>query len=473
MAEQDIGEIQGVDSLPSTDAETALELDAMLLAATEASGDSGGETPSAEDEAKAEADAKAIADANDAVAAAETEAAKKTAEAEEAAVTKAALENTDAGVDSNEKLRAEAAVEAEAAAEAATKAAAEVAAAEAVAKANEKKDELDTVEIPKNLRPKSAEAFETIKRLAREKVTASELRATELETRVKELETTAADSTDPLTPELKAELEELRTFRKKLDVESDPQFKSFDKTVEDNTESIYAKLSANGATAETIKAIKDMGGPDKIDWEPILDKLPPLVRRSIETKLVNSEEILENKARAIKEAKENADEFLSTRATHNEGQQKERQALAVSTLNGIRKEFTWMTPKVIDPKAKDQAAEKVAVDAHNELVKDSEQYLAEAMADDSPEMRATVAMAGPELFRARAELADLKATTTVQIRKLGNDLKQATTLLTKIKAGSTTRLRDTSAAAKAKLIPDDETAEQAIDRLAAEATQGA
>lgn len=424
---KDINEIPGFDSLPETDPETDASLDALLKEATDAS-EAEGEDHNASDKSNS----------------------KPTDET-----------NVDHPLDSNPEAKEEPKVEPKVEAKEEPKVEPEVEAKPA------EKDDLDAVETPKNLRPKSSEAFETIKRIAREKVAASEKRASELEARVKEFE---GKKVGEPSPEILKELEELRTFRKQMDVQSDPEFNKFDKLVDEHTESIYKKLLANGATEATVAKIRELGGPGQIDWEPILSKMSPVARRAVETKLVEIEETAERKAKAIEEAKKNADEFLKTRATQTAGQRKEAHARAVATLGSLRKEFSWLTPKTVDPKAKDQAAEKAAVEAHNALVKESEQYLAEALSDDSPEMRATVAMAGPELFKARAELASYKASTEKQIAKLGADLKEANELLSKIKKGSTTRLRDTSADAKAKVIPEDETGEQALDRLAAEVT---
>jgi len=414
----DIDAIPGVDTLPQTDPETDSSLDALLKEATDAAAREGEDHPLVDDKANSTA-------------------------------------TGETAVDHPIEPKPEIKVEEK---------------ADEPVVVTPEKDELDAVETPKNLKPKSAEAFETVKRIAREKLTASETRAKALEAKVKEFE---SKGTNVLTPEVKAELDELRSFRKKLDVESDPEFKSFDKKVEDNSEAIYAKLAQNGAAEATIKKIKEMGGPGSIDWEPILSKLPLVARRSIESKLVDSEEIAERKFKAIEDAKKNADEFLKTRVNQTEGQRKEAQTRAVTTLAGLRKEFRWLEPKTVDPKAKDQAAEKASVEAHNALIKESEDYLKEAMADDSPEMRATVAMAGPELFRTRAELASLKASTTTQIAKLGADLKEASALLEKIKKGSTTRLRDTSADSKAKPATDNETPEESLDRLRKEAEEAA
>jgi hypothetical protein len=333
------------------------------------------------------------------------------------------------------------------------------------------KDELDAVELPPHTKPKTGEAFDTVKRIAREKIVELTKKAAEVEAARVELETKVKSLGDGMTPEIKKELEELRSFRRGLDVESDPEFKAFDAKAQANTDTIYTKLLAAGATSETIDKIKALGGPNGVDWEPILAKLSPVTRRAIESKLVENEDITERKAKAIEVAKKNSDQFLKTRAAQTEEQKKSLQVRAETTLKGLLPEFEWLKPKTADAKA--TAAQKAEVAKHNELVKESEQYMKEAIADDSPEMRATLALAGPELFRARAELSALKSTSEAQITKLTSELKSSNDLLAKVKNGSTGRLRNTSAEGKSSKAAHNETAEEALDRYAREAADSA
>lgn len=331
------------------------------------------------------------------------------------------------------------------------------------------KDELDAVELPPHTKPKTGEAFDTVKRIAREKIVELSKKAAELETAKGELEAKVKSIGDGMTPEIKKELDELRAFRRGLDVEADPEFKAFDAKAQANTETIYTKLLAAGATSETIDKIKALGGPNGVDWEPILAKLNPVTRRVIESKLVENEDLGEKKTLAIEAAKKNSDQFLKTRAAQTEEQKKSLQTRAEDTLKDLLPSFEWLKPKTADAKATPE--QKAAVTKHNELVKESQQYMKEAIADDSPEMRATLALAGPELFRARAELSALKSSSEAQIIKLTGELKASNDLLAKVKNGSTGRLRNTSAEGKPGKTIHNETAEEALDRYLSEATE--
>lgn len=415
--------IPGFDSMPSIDSDSSAALDAALLEATEGEGDGHdqqNDTPPAQPDTT-------VAD----------KAAADKAEADKAAAAPAA--------DDAEKAKADAEKPAP--------------------------DELDAVTVPPHTKPKTGEAFEAVKKIAREKITKLETQAATLASEKKALEEKLAGVANGMTPEQKAEVEELRTFRKKLDVESDPEFKTFDARVTANTETIYSKLLAVGVPKENIDKIKSLGGPDGVNWEPILEKLPSVTRRLVESKLVENDELSEQKKAAIEKAKANVDEFLKTRATQTDTQRKTLQDRAEKQLTQWRTEMAWLKPKAVDPKA--TAEQKAETEAFNAVVKESEEYMKEAIGDDSPEMRATLALAGPELLKVKHEYGSYMKTTEAQIVKLTADLTSANALLEKVKKASTSRLRESPAGgapAKMKGLLE-ESASDALDRYASEAAE--
>src|SRR6185503_12501391 len=97
-------------------------------------------------------------------------------------------------------------------------------------------DDFDAITLPPYSKPKTNESFDKLKTLARERVAAAEQERDALK---KERDELAAKLGNGIPVELESELKELRSFRSKLDVEADPEFKTFDKTIADNTESIY------------------------------------------------------------------------------------------------------------------------------------------------------------------------------------------------------------------------------------------
>lgn len=343
---------------------------------------------------------------------------------------------------------------------------------EDVAPSQPEPDELDKVDLPANPKPKTGEAFSEVKRVAREKISLLVTKTKELEVKVAELESKTKDG--GLTPELKSELEELRGFRAKLDVEADPAFKNFDDKVAEVSETIYSKLLEGGATAPVVAKIKEMGGINAIDWEPILEKLPAQRRRFIESKLVEVEDLGERKAKAISEAKENADKYLAERQQQSAKQKEISTQKALAYGEKLLAETEWMKPKPIPSGATPE--QKAVIEDYNKFLKDASVAVSEAAKDDSPEMRAALGLGVAELMKVRRDAAEYKTTSDAQIKQLTADLKETKDLLEKIKKGSTQRLRNTSASdqtapSKGKEIMEN--ASEAIDRLAREAEAGA
>lgn len=405
----DIADIPGVDTLPNNDPETASELDKLLLEATDGKGEElTSDVPPEEDK-------------------------KETAEP------KVEDKKDEPKVEDKPVVTPE-------------------------------PDELDKVELPTNTKPKTGEAFSEVKRVAREKISLLVTKTKELEGKVSELESKTKDG--GLTPELKAELEELRGFRAKLDVEADPAFKTFDSKAVEVEESIYTKLLAGGATAPVIEKIKSLGGVNEVNWEPILKNLPDQARRYIESKLVEVEDLGEKKAKAIKEAQENAGKYLADRQQQTSKQREISTQKALAYGEKLLSETEWMKPRQIPSGATPE--QKAAVEDYNKFLKDASVAVVEAAKDDSPEMRAALGLGVVELMKVRRDFGEYKTSTEAQIKILESNLKEAQTLLEKIKKGSTQRLRNTPANDEPNhTTPKSmESGAEAIDRMAREAAAG-
>jgi hypothetical protein len=332
-------------------------------------------------------------------------------------------------------------------------------------------DELDKVELPTNIKPKTGEAFAKVKEVARERIGSLVTRTKELETKLAEVESRFKDG--GLTPELKKELDDLRGFRAKLDVEADPAFKEYDSKVTQTTESIYARLIAGGAAPEVVEKIKSMGGINAIEWDPLLEKLAPTIRRFIEAKLVEIEDIGERKATALKDAKENAQKYIQERQEKVSKSQETSNQQARQHGEKLLADTAWMKPKEISANATPE--QKKEAEGYNAFLKEAAQAVAEASANDSPEMRAVLGLGVAELMKTRRDFDAYKAQTEAQVQKLTKDLKESTDLLEKIKKGSTQRLRNSSAneePGSKNAGSFEEHGGEAIDRMAKEAAAG-
>jgi len=315
------------------------------------------------------------------------------------------------------------------------------------------------------LKGKSAEAFENIKRLANEKVTALQSERDAFEKQIKEL----TEKAGRLDPKVEAELKDLREFRRKLDVEADPEFKKFDEESSTQAESIYGKLLSVGVPEHTVEKIKSMGGVFKVQWDPILEKLPSAAKRFIEVKLTQLEDLKDRKSTAIASAKKNSEEFLTTRAQAVETAKKDFREKAATTLDTMLPKLDWFVEKKSTDKSTD--AEKASITEHNKLLTETKEAIKEAIDDDSAEMRAFLAVGLAQLMKLRADYSAATSSHKSEVAKLKAELDAANTLLEKVKKGSTNRLRDTTATssiAAAGAGSINEKPADALDRARAE-----
>lgn len=354
------------------------------------------------------------------------------------------------------------------------KAAAEKKAAEekAAAEAAAKKDDLDAVELPPYAKPATTQSFEKVKQLAREKIAAAAKERDELRAKLEEVEKTAKDG---LPAEAKKELEELREFRAKVDVEADPKFKEFDATIVSNTEAIYSKLAANGFSPDAIKKIKEMGGPDKVDWDGLANRIPSTLKRYVESKLVENEDLIEKRKQAVEKAKENAAEYLKSREGELSRSDSEHATRSTEEWNKeIKPKISWMVIQNIPKDAKPE--DRKAAEAHNKLVTDIEADLKDAFEDPSPKMKAILASGYAVSKKLRFEYDLLKATSEAKVASLEKDLKDAKDMIERIKKSSTGRLASsapvTPGSTKSGKVNLNEHSADALDRLLAE-TQAA
>jgi len=346
------------------------------------------------------------------------------------------------------------------------KAADEKAAAEAAAA---KKDDLDAVELPPYTKPKTAESFAQVKTIARQKIAAVEKEREELKAKMAELEKTAKDG---LPAEAKKELEELREFRAKVDVEADPKFKEYDATITSNVESIYSRLSANGFSEDSIKKIKELGGPENVNWDALADKIPASLRRYVDAKLVENEDLAEKRKKAIETAKANATEYLKSR----EGELSHDDAQFATKTNDewtktVVPKIPWLVKQEIP---KDAPADKRKIaEEHNSLVDRINADLKDAMEDNTPGMKALL-MGGYAISqKLQFEFELLKTTSAAKITSLEKELADAKAMIDRIKKSSSGRLASsapiTPSAKPAGKINLNETTGEALDRLRKEA----
>jgi len=369
-----------------------------------------------------------------------------------------------------DKAAAEALEKAKADPEAA-KAAEEAAKAEAERKAAEDRANeyfKDSPKLPPNASPKSADAFREIKIRAAQDLSAKEA---EIEKLKKEIAERDEKLKNPVPPEVEKEIKDLREWRAKLDIDTDPKFKEFDQTAESTREFIYDQLrkSPNVNADKIIEKVKALGGPEMVDWTKIFEGLKdPTLQRIIESSIAEIEKTKFLKAEAIKTTKKNVEQYIADRQSQSTKAATEREESTKTHLQGLLGKFEYMKEKSIDQKA-DEATKK-SVEAHNKFVASVNESVAQALKDDSAEMRALTIMGTVQLMYLQPLYDGVVAKLTETEKKLA----EATASLAKFKNVSVNRIRETGAPSDGKLPqPKNEEgklfttpATQALDDLA-------
>jgi hypothetical protein len=357
--------------------------------------------------------------------------------------------------------------------EATKKAAAEKAAADEKAAAEKKaSDEAslkkhedifkDTPSLPANASPKSSEAFTAVKLKAAQEISAREQELEKVRKENEDLKTKVG-SVRQLTPELETELKELRDFRNRLDVEADPKFKEFQKTVASSQEFIYAQLRKSPVVDDkVIDEIKKYGGPEMVDLSKLFEKIKdPTLQRLVESKVADIEQAKWNREEAMKSAKANIGQYVSEREKNYEkAATAHRDATKVEFDELLKIEgLAWMKPQPIDPKA-DETTRK-NIEGFNAFVTDVKSQLEEAAKDDSPKMRAVMlASVGNLLYLQKIHEATKSALATADadhkkvVESKDKEIGELKATIDKFKNASGSRLRESSAPTGGGKIPD-------------------
>lgn len=325
---------------------------------------------------------------------------------------------------------------------AAAKVAADKAAADAANPALDKAKDLfkDTPNLPPGASPKSSEAFATVKLKAAQEIAARE---TELGKLRDELAAIKKQAGQPTTEQLEKEkeLEDHRAWRAKLDVDFDPKFKEFDKTVEQNREFIYAQLKKSPMVTDAIiEQIKKFGGPDKTNMSKLFESIgDPTIQRVIESKVSDILMADYAKTQAINKAKENLTQYLADR----EGQAKSSATAHVSAtkaaLDSMIPNLSWFKDE--SPKADADPAEKTRVQEHNQFVGQLREQLNDALTDDSPQMRAVLITGMAQLFHTQR----VNASLTAKLASTEKTLTELQAKHAKVVSASRSRLNESNA----------------------------
>lgn len=361
----------------------------------------------------------------------------------------------------------------------AQKAAAEKATADAKTAADartqevKKADDLfkDVPPLPPNASTKSVESFTGVKLRAAQEIARLEGELAKSQKQSQEFE----QKTKTAPPELEAankELAELRAWRAKLDVDADPKFKDFDARVETSRQNIYDLLKESSlVTDKVIEQIKGFGGPDKSDLSKLFEAMKdPTLQRMVETKVLDIKMANSEKTRAIAAAKGNVEQWMRDQQQAKTTEATNRVENTKKELDSFLGSLEWFkSDRVPDAKATD--AEKAIITADNALTKQLREELTAAVGDDSPRTKAILLTGLVQLTR----LQRVHEGALAALAAKDKELTETKTFLDKVKASSTSRLRESGAPVDGKLptVKQDifnTPATSALDALAAQIT---
>lgn len=283
-----------------------------------------------------------------------------------------------------------------------------------------KKEEFEEIALPPHAKPATTEAFAKVKLLAKQQIVKLSTEKQALETQLKEVQSKQAEA-GKLPEQVEKELKELRDFRQSVDIETSPKFTAFDTTITKNEEGVLKKLKEIDVSDATIEKIKSLGFAN-VDWDKFLSstEIPPTAKRFIESKLVANDEARQNKADAIADAKKNLSTFLKEQEASKGESATARKTATENHYKEISTKVAWL--KKIEPPSGIKDEDKKKIEGHNAFVEDVNNQIKEAIEDDSPEMRAILALGYAQMLRLQKEVPFLKTTHEAEKKALQTEL---------------------------------------------------
>lgn len=284
-------------------------------------------------------------------------------------------------------------------------------------------------ELPQGTSPKASESFAAIKARAAQEISARDTQISDLNKQLAELTQRASTPTTEQIAKEK-ELEDLRIWRAKMDVDFDPKFKEFDSKVLQDQEFIYAQLRKSPAVTEAvIDEIKKYGGPEKTNLSRLFEQMKdPTLQRIVESKISDITMAQYQKDQALSATKQNVSQYLKERETAFRNAVTAHTTATQSELNRMLGALDWFKEKAEDKE-------------HTTFLENVKSQIAEALKDDSPQMRAILLTGFAQMCR----LQEQQKSLTTRAETAEKELAAITEKYSKVKNASTSRLRESAA----------------------------
>ena len=301
-------------------------------------------------------------------------------------------------------------------------------------------DPYPDIQLPPNVRGKSAEAWAEVKQRFSTDLSARDSEIAQLKAQISEHEAKLKSAVLP-DPNRDKEIEDLRQFKAKLDIEADPNFhKQFDGKIEQAQNFIFTHLASAGFSKESIAKIKEIG-IDKVDWEGLSGKMEPQTSRLVQARLDEIEVAKYDKANALEAAKKNVDAYIQAqRQSYSQAGTKhvEETEQHLEDLTSKHLEFLRDPEPLKATATPDERAVFEAEAAHRQSIRDAMQA---AKADDSPYMRAILIAGSGQLLNLKPRFEQL---TEAHVA-LKSKYDTAMAWIDKVKAAGRARQKDAGA----------------------------
>jgi hypothetical protein len=274
---------------------------------------------------------------------------------------------------------------------------------------------LNAVKLRSDASQKTKDTFANLKQLS-----AEGLRAARAETaRLKAEQQAAIDAAraaaieeakkSVAVPEdVQKELEELRTLRARVDVESDPQFKQkFDERRDKNFETIYGVLKAHSLPESQLKILRALGPAERVEEiTSLASKLPSSSKLKIEAKLFENLNLDDERERALAEARTRSAEIFAEK----EKTSKEQQAAQLKAKQEAVEQFkTQSVFQRVDIPATAAPEERKRLEAANAEADRLQKLYEETVNDETPLAKAEAAFGLVLAHKFKSELDSTKA----------------------------------------------------------------
>jgi len=243
---------------------------------------------------------------------------------------------------------------------------------------------------------------------------------------------------EKLPEPIQKELEELRTFRRTMDVKSDPEFtKKFETAIGAAEEEIYGIMKEAGASDEDLKAMKESGGVRSKDmkwWSKNVvsalegDPEYAIQKNKLVSKLDEVFKLEGDKAKEIESATKNYDTIKKQKEEVAVKEREQFQSVVLEEIDKVRPLTAWANKLEIPKDANDDVRKQI--ESHNAFVEETEMRFMQALESTDPRVRAQTAIFAAAFPKVQGDLQLM----TQYAQKLEAELKAIKS------AGSTTSM---------------------------------